>query len=211
MTPVFFMLILGVIEAGLYMKDYLGTASAVRAGARTASAGGAEAWSDMYTLIDIDKESAALSRGDIEFVVIYKATGLGAGPTDAGGPQGGCRSGYAVQNVCNVYYPSDFTKAVAQAKEIEDQEYAVAHNQARTLDESKMWFGCVTEGVHAGQSPDRFWCPSLRNDARSDNNKQGPDYVGVWMKVHHHWVTKIFGTETTMTEQSVIQIEPRSE
>lgn len=210
-TPVFFILILGIIEAGLYMKDYLGLSSAVRAGARSASAGGAQAESDLYTLLDVVRESEALDEGDIQYVVIYKATGLGAGPTDDGGPDGGCRSGIPVTGVCNVYYPADFAKAAEHAKEVDDQRQAILNDTPRTLNPNKIWFGCLTSGPHAGESPDRHWCPSSRKDARSDNNQAGPDYVGVWMKAEHTWVTKMFGSARTMSDQSVIQIEPRSE
>lgn len=210
-TPVFFALVLSIFEAGLYMKDYLAVSNSVRAGARSASASGANALADMYTIIDIDNEAAALGGDQLGYIVIYKATGPGAGPTDVGGPQGGCKSGIAVTNVCNVYTKADVAKARAQAKEIADQAAAVEAGINRTFDESKVWFGCVTSGPHAGQSPDRYWCPGVRKDARSDNNQAGPDYVGVWMKVNHAWVTRMFGASTTMTDQSVIQIEPRSE
>lgn len=211
-TPVFFALILGIFEAGLYMKDYLAVSNSVRAGARSASASGANSKADMYTIIDIANETAALSGNQIEYVVIYKATGPGAGPTDVGGPDDvGCKSGVPVAGVCNVYRYADFEKAREQAKEENAQAAAVTAGIARTLNTDKIWFGCVTSGPHADLSPDRFWCPGTRKDARSDNNRAGPDYVGVWMKVDHRWVTRMFGTATTMTDQSVIQIEPRSE
>jgi hypothetical protein len=210
-TPVFVALVLAVVEGGLYMKDYLATSNSVRAGARTASAAGANSLADMYTIIDMANESAALGGDQLSYIVVYKATGPGEGPTDVGGPTGGCKSGVAVTGVCNVYRKDDIAKARAQAKELQLQEAASEAGTPRTLDDSKMWFGCLTTGTHANQSPDRFWCPGLRKDARSDNNKAGPDYVGVWMKTNHTWVTKMFGSRTTMTDQSVIQIEPRSE
>lgn len=210
-TPVFFALILGIFEAGLYMKDYLAVSNAVRAGARSASASGANAQADMYTIIDVSNESAALASNQIEYLVVYKATGPGAGPTDVGGPSGGCKSGVPVAGVCNVYRPADFVKAREQAVEEQAQAAAAEAGIARTLNTDKIWFGCVTTGPHANASPDRFWCPGTRADARSDNNRAGPDYVGVWMKVNHKWVTKLFGSNSVMTDQSVIQIEPRSE
>lgn len=210
-TPVFFILVLGIFEAGLYMKDYLAVSNAVRAGARAASASGANGQADLYTLADIADEASALGSNQIDYVVIYKATGPGAGPTDVGGPTAGCKSGEPVTGVCNVYRPADFAKARAQIAEEKAQAAAAEAGIARTLDTQKIWFGCLTTGPNAGQSPDRYWCPGTRKDARSDNNRAGPDYVGVWMKVKHPWVTRMFGADTTMTDQSVIQIEPRSE
>ncbi len=210
-TPVFFALILGLFEGGLYMKDYLALSNAVRAGARSASAAGADGQADLYTLIDVNNEASGLGAGQLKYVVIYKATGPGDGPTDVGGPSGGCKSGIAVTDVCNVYYPEDINKAIAQVKEERAQAAADAAGTGRTLDTDKIWFGCLISGPHANASPDRFWCPGSRADARSDNNKAGPDYVGIWIKAEHGWVTKMFGSTTTMTDQSVIQIEPRSE
>lgn len=210
-TPVFFALVLGLFEAGLYMKDYLAVSNAVRAGARSASAAGADGQADLYTLVDVANEASGLGAGQLKYVVIYKATGPGAGPTDVGGPTGGCKSGISVTGVCNVYYPDDITKAYAQIAEEKAQAAADAAGQARTIDTSKLWFGCLTTGPHANASPDRYWCPGTRKDARSDNSKAGPDYVGIWIKADHAWVTKMFGNQSTMTDQSVIQIEPRSE
>jgi hypothetical protein len=210
-TPVFFVLVLGIVEGGLYMKDYLAMSNAVRAGARSASASGANGQADLYTLIDIANEATGLSADQLQYVVVYKATGPGAGPTDVGGPTAGCKSGQPVTGVCNVYFPADITKARAQVKEEKAQAAADQAGIVRTIDASKIWFGCLTTGPNANKSPDRYWCPGLRKDARSDNSRAGPDYVGIWMKVDHGWVTRMFGSTTTMTDQSVIQIEPRSE
>lgn len=205
MTPVFFMLVLAVVEGGLYMNDYLGVSSSVRAGARAASANGAVGKADMYTLLNISHESAALDNNQIQYVVIYKATGFGAKPNAT------CLAGTSQTGVCNVYYPADIKKALAQVKEESLQEAAEAAGQTRTLDTSKIWFGCLIDGPHANQSPDRYWCPGSRVDTRSGNNKAGPDYVGVYIKAKHAWVTKMFGSNTTISDRSVIQIEPRAE
>lgn len=203
------MLVLGVAEGGLFMKDYLAVANAARAGARTASAAGADANTDLYTLLDVIQESAGIARSQIDYIVVYKATGFGAGPTDDSGPGTGCLSGIAITGKCNVYRPSDFAKAEAQAAEQQAQAAADASGTPRTLDKSKLWFGCQTTGPNANQSLDRYWCPTTRKVARSDNSRQGPDYVGVWIKARHSWVTKMFGNNKTITDQSVIQIEPR--
>lgn len=204
-TPIFLFLIFAIIEGGLYMNDYLALSSSTRAGVRASSALGAVGRADMYTLIDIDREAAALGEDDIEYVVIYKATGFGADPTDT------CKGGVSVLNVCNVYRRDDINKAWDQLEEESAQEAAIAANQTRTLDTSKQWFGCLITGPNAGASPDRFWCPGDRIDARSGNSNTGPDYVGVYIKANHEWVAKIFGNDTTLTEKSVIQIEPRTE
>jgi len=103
-TPVFFILILGVFELGLVMNDQLAVANTVRAGARTASATGNDPYGDFQTLRKISRESAALDRSSIEHIVIYKATGFGDGPSAT------CRSGTPVTGVCNVYDAADFSR-----------------------------------------------------------------------------------------------------
>ena len=62
-------------------------------------------------------------------------------------------------------------------------------------------FGCLTT-----QSLYRYWCPTVRNVTLSGT---GSDYVGVWMKIEHPWLTKMFGTTKTLTDSSVIRLEPR--
>lgn len=63
-------------------------------------------------------------------------------------------------------------------------------------------FGCVD-----GEGLDEYWCPMDRQVVLTSTT--GPDFVGVWMKVRHPWVTGMFGSEVTLTDSSVIQLEPR--
>jgi Flp pilus assembly protein TadG len=62
-------------------------------------------------------------------------------------------------------------------------------------------FGCLTT-----KNLDRYWCPSIRKTTLAG---AGTDYVGVWMKIEHPWLTKMFGSTKTLTDSSVIRIEPR--
>ena len=57
----------------------------------------------------------------------------------------------------------------------------------------------------SGTSPDRYWCPTTRNVSFG-----GSDFIGVYMKVDHRWLTRIFGTNKSIQDQSVIRMEPRS-
>lgn len=60
-------------------------------------------------------------------------------------------------------------------------------------------------GCQAEESLDKYWCPTDRDVSLADG---GTDFVGVWMKVRHPWLTKMFGGELTLTDQSVIRLEP---
>ncbi len=169
-TPVFFILIFGVIELGLTMNDYLATANTVRAGSRVASASGYDVYADYGILQAVERESSALPRSSITRIVVYKASGFGQPPTAT------CQAGTAVSGVCNVYTPSHFNTPKAS-------------------------FGCL-----AGESLDKYWCPTTRKVTLTGT---GPDYVGVWMTVQHKTITRMFVTAQTLTDQSVIQLEPR--
>lgn len=196
-TPIFIMLILATAEAGLYMRNYLGVANTVRAGARTASAAGRFAGADLYLVHSMAKESTALPRGAIQYIVVYKASAFGAAPTTS------CRAGVPQSGLCNVYTPAHFQMAADQLAEEGRHKTALANGQASTLDLTKIWFGCQTTGPHANASPDRYWCPSTRDDTY-----RNADYVGVYMRLDHQWMTRIFGTTADITDQSVIRIEP---
>lgn len=170
-TPIFFTLILGVAEIGLAMNDYLALADSVRAGARTASASGPDLYSDWNVLTAVERESAALQKSKILYIVIYKPATFGEEPSAT------CQAGTAVSGVCNVYRSQD-------------------------LGRPKTDFGCA-----ASQSLDKFWCPTVRKITLSGT---GTDYVGVWMKIKHPWLTKMFGSNLTLTDSSVIRLEPRA-
>ena len=74
------MLITGIFEAGLFMQTNLGVANTVRAGARSASAAGADAYADLHIVHSIAEESSAIPRDVIEYIVVYRADDYGATP-----------------------------------------------------------------------------------------------------------------------------------
>jgi len=59
-------------------------------------------------------------------------------------------------------------------------------------------------GCGAG-SLDSAWCPTTRVDSQA----LGPDYIGVWVKTTHGFVTKFFGSSRSITDSVVMRIEPR--
>ena len=186
---VFFTLVIAVFEGGLYMKDDLAVSSSVRAGARGASAMANENRADLYTMVNLGRESTALARADIKRIVIYKPSGFGEEPTTA------CKNGLPDDDVCNVYTADDLRRAEEQV-----EEEAAALAAGRAPDPDKIVFGCHVD------SPDRYWCPE---DRKVTQTGTGPEYVGVWMRVEHPWVTKLFGNAKTIEDHSVVRLEPR--
>lgn len=61
-------------------------------------------------------------------------------------------------------------------------------------------FGCGAGSI------DFVWCPTTRSDSQA----VGPDYIGVWVKTTHGFVTKMFGTSRVIADHVVMRIEPRT-
>ena len=103
-SPVFFALLFGVIEMGILFRDHLTITNATRDGARTAAASGNDVDADWRILQTINQSAAAANRGDIQRIVIFKATSTSDKPTAA------CKAGTAVDGVCNVYTVADLSR-----------------------------------------------------------------------------------------------------
>ena len=103
-SPVFFALLFGVIEMGILFRDHLTITNATRDGARTAAASGGDVDADWRILQTINQSAAAADRGDIQRIVIFKATSTSDKPTAT------CKAGTAVDGVCNVYTVADFAR-----------------------------------------------------------------------------------------------------
>ena len=56
---------------------------------------------------------------------------------------------------------------------------------------------------------DRWWCPTVRKSAQTGANGP-PDYVGVFIRIKHPYITGLFGSSILMTKTSIIKIEPQS-
>ena len=52
--------------------------------------------------------------------------------------------------------------------------------------------------------PDRFYCPGDR-----DVIVGNLDYVGIWVQVTHTYITGLFGSSVTFTDQIILKLEPQ--
>lgn len=64
----------------------------------------------------------------------------------------------------------------------------------------KALFGCKS-----GEDLDRFWCP-LSREVRASGP---PDYVGVYVRARHDFITGLFGPGMNLTDEIVMRIEPQ--
>ncbi len=94
----------------------------------------------------------------------------------------GCKSGTASVGVCNVYTSSSLL-----------------------LDDTQ--FGCQTTPIDPINSLDRFWCPYDREVSAG----AGLDYVGVYVRSTHDYVTGFFGNSVTFEDQMILKVEPQTQ
>ena len=183
-TPVLFFLLFSILEFGTAFRDYLAVANTTRDGSRAASVFGNDSSADFDTLQAIADASNVIDRRDIQRIVIYKATGPNT-PV----PTACTTATVGIVNTCNVY-------------------------SANALDLAESEFGCRSD-----RNLDRYWCPTAtsstspaqtgRKVAVSGTNGP-PDYVGVWIKVNHNWLTGLFGRNLVLTDSTVMRMEPQS-
>jgi len=175
-TPVFALLIFGMIEFGLTFRDYLTVANVSRDGARAASAYGDSLYAD-YNIIQIARQSSKGFRpNEIQRLVIFDAGSVSGNILDSGHPANPClTSATGIPDVCNVYDSADLAM-------------------------SKSNFGCKT-----AEELDRYWCPNTREVRASGP----PDYIGVYVKARHDFITGMFGPGMDLTDVLVMRIEPQ--
>lgn len=180
-TPVFALLLFGIIEFGLTFRDYLTVANASRDGARAASALGDDTYADYNTLQVIRQATKGFRPNEIRRVIIFDAGGVGGSVLNPSHPAHQCLNATSgVTNVCNVYTAAAFSLP-------------------------KSSFGCKTSSL------DRYWCPSPLNgqDGREVRASIGPDYVGVYVQTRHDFITGMFGPGLDLEDELVMRIEPQ--
>jgi hypothetical protein len=91
---------------------------------------------------------------------------------------GACLSG-SQTGLCNRYTPADF---------FAEKEDTAGNPTGK--------FGCGTL--------DAAWCPSTRIAKAST----GPDYVGVYIRTKHSYLTGMFGNQTDLEATTILRIEP---
>jgi len=84
-------------------------------------------------------------------------------------------------NSCNVYTPADFLLPKSE-------------------------FGCDPT-PNPLPDPDRHWCPTDRIVSVGT----GLDYVGIWMRVQHNYITGMFGSGVTFEDTTILKVEPQEQ
>ncbi len=182
-TPLFFTLIFGIFEFGLLFRDSLTTTNAGKQGARSASVSGQRPDADYLILRSIEHGLQAMGTDELELIVVFRASG----PDDVVPPS--CLVSSQLDAgpgtlACNRYTPAHL------ALDIDDSAGDDVGN-----------FRCSTTAV------DRYWCPADRETSISG----GVEYVGVYVETSHSYITGLFGGGTTLTETTILRLEPESQ
>lgn len=131
--PLLVLLAFGTIEFGAAWSNKLKVETAARAGARVGSSLGKDATADWGLLQSVRSAIQEIGTGNVEYVVVYNATGTSNGAVPAA-----CKTSppSSQNNLCNVYTGAQLASL------------------ASTFADSG--FGC------GAAAPDRFWCPTDR-------------------------------------------------
>lgn len=168
-------LLAGIVEFGFTWHDKLEVETAARAGARVGSSMGNDRYADYALLQGVKSALTDIGLGNVDYVVVYNASAVnGAIPTGCSGSAPSSQSGK-----CNVYTGAEL-QSLTQAS----------------------FTGTATSC--GATAPDRFWCPTSRQDVQT----LGTDYVGIWVKAKRSATTRMFGSSFTMTARAVMRVEP---
>jgi hypothetical protein len=177
-TPVFLMLLFGILEYGLLFRDNLTTNNAAQEAARAASVGGRALEADYLTLQTLEHGVAAMGLDKVNYVVVFNASTVGYELPDSHL----CHT-QSVADVCNRYLPADFEKELVDESDV-------------TTD----FFRCVS----APANIDGAWCPGDRRAGLGDDS----DLVGVYVQTTHDYLTGFFGETQILDATTVIRVEP---
>lgn len=143
-TPVFFLLIFGILEMGLLYRDSLTNTNATKEGARAASVNGTNSDADFLILRSVNHGIEPIGLTNLDMVVVFKASGPGDEVPEE------CKTS-AQPGTCNRYTRSDFFRPIRTAG-----------------GDATGNFGCS-----AGVSVDRHWCPASRNTRLGESEYVG--------------------------------------
>jgi hypothetical protein len=183
-----------------------------------ASVAGNESQADQVVLARMAQEATALSDGELDYVIIWHAIGPGdpvpsacvtaaessasANTTSIGVSDGGTDA----LGACNVY--------------IRPQASGGAFDMAsgEAANPPDYYFGCSGAGdPDAGHQLDCRWpaqnrttviSPRVMPPGATEAQRLRPDYVGIYMRVSHNYLSGILGDVRTITDSSINLLEP---
>lgn len=193
MVAMFFMtVVVGTFELGMGWRTSITVNNAARAGARVGSSLGINAEADYSLLVSVASALESSGQVNLTKVIVFKSSSAtGTVPSTCKSLNPGSSYTGNLANHCNVYSGTWIAGLVSSGS-------SAAFTSTATST-------CSSGG---GSRPDRWWCPSIRNNVQLSSG--GLDYLGVYVEVSHSTITKVFGTKFTIDQTSVMRIEPEA-
>jgi hypothetical protein len=194
--PIVVLFVFGILEYGLFFRDSLTASNISRDAARAGAAASADYDADYYIVQQVLNDAKVLNGGvaAIDYVVIYNASGPASpdpSPTCAAGTAvnvvGGANANTDTIGACNVYLPADLNQPKSFFDDPVGNSFAAPQS----------WPGPYRNQYHDNTA-----------HARSDGTA-GPDYIGVYVHLTHHFVTGMFGNTIAVTDTAMLKIERR--
>jgi Flp pilus assembly protein TadG len=196
-TPLFMFLIFGMAEMGLFFRTYITIGAALADGSRTGSILGNSLDVDYQIIQSVKRDLETLPRSDIKVLVVFKAgsattTNAAATPVPTACSQPSSAtpvSLISVANNCSAYTPTT--------------DWAATDTR---------FYTCQTTPVPY-QNRSGGWCPTIRLAAATATGtapKGPPDYIGIYLRVNHTYLTGLFGRTKVAEQTMVTRLEPQS-
>lgn len=181
--PLLILLVLGLMEFGFAWRNDNVVAASVRTSSRVASQSLGNAQADRFAIESYLGTVSQARNITTNKIIVYK---IDESTNPNGDVPPGCLTApttgsppFGVQDVCNVYIPSQWTPA-----------NLVAAN-----------FGCGSAAAY-----DVKWCPSTK---RTASLPATPTTVGVYADVTYKMITRVIpGTTIKLSDKSVSRVEP---
>jgi len=189
-----FTIIFGIVEFGLQFKDSLAISNAVRAGARSASAGSRVSSYNVLAVNAVTTGQAAVGNAAPQVLWIYKAdpaTGYPVGDSPAGS--------FTSCTYCERYSWDSVGKQWTCTSGCDTtQSLPYPALSWPSTGSSAAQYACVT-------APGGFTPTSGTN---TSGQYAGPDSIGIYLKILHKNVTGFFGSTVTLSDHAVARLEP---
>ena len=192
--PFLFAMIFGIMEIGSVLKSYSGASNGVRAGGRMASVAGNDVDADRAILERMATESAGVTE-EIEYIVIWHATSTGEMPPAA---LPSCPAAVA-QHAVGRPSGSGAVRRATSITGLPPPEVPSTWPVGGQRQPAAFYFGC-TDSAQATTKVDCFWkakdrktTVTPRDQTPPAGQSATPDYVGIYIRAKHGYVTGIMG------------------
>ena len=183
MSPILLFFFMAIIEYGYAAGAYLSVNAATAEGLRVASVMGKSSNADWEIIQAVKQSTAAYDPVGLKKLVVFHADNANDNVVPSGCSPLADTSGNSasVGNECNGYSLTDFTAPVGQ----------------------KALYDC--QGVNQRSNG---YCPRNRKIAFLAPGGP-PDFVGVYLRYEHHFMTGMFGDTMTVEQTIITRVEPQ--